>query len=473
MVATMFAVLDPSWRLPIGVLVIFVAILAVARRIDVRLVLFAAALFLGALAGHVDIIVRKFFNTFSDERFVVPICTAMGFSYVLRFTGCDQDLVRLLARPLVRLRLILLPGTVIVGFLVNMPVVSQASTALAIGPVIIPILRSAHIPATVIGASLLLGCSIGGELFNPGAPELRTTVNESRRAAQAAGLTDLTFDTARCIERLKPLSLLGLFVATAMFWRINRRAASTPPAPSDRPPVELPVNYFRAAVPLIPLAFLAVFAPGVGIIETLASWFPSLGLRQFPTEWLEDSPGQFETRLIGVAMLIGVAAAMAARPHVARYLFEQFFLGAGTGFANIVSVIVAAVCFGKGLELIGIAQLLTDQLATDARVLIVAAGITSLGFAVLCGSGMATTQSLFPFFAASAIELGIDPTHVGAVVSLASAAGRTMSPVAAVNQMCSRLTETDAVELSKRVAVPLLAGVAAIIVAAVLSIPSL
>src|SRR5262245_16591368 len=173
----MWAAID--WQLPLGAFVILAAILAIARQIDVRLVLFSAALLLGAVAGQPDVIVRKFFSTFCDEKFVIPICTAMGFSYVLRQTGCDQHLVRLLVRPLVKVRGLLAPGTVLVGFLIKMPVVSQASTALAIGPVIIPILKAANIPATVIGAALLLGSSIGGELFNPGAPELRTTVTES------------------------------------------------------------------------------------------------------------------------------------------------------------------------------------------------------------------------------------------------------------------------------------------------------
>ena len=71
-------------------------------------------------------------------------------------------------------------------------------------------------------------------------------------------------------------------------------------------------------------------------------------------------------------------------------------------------------------------------------------------------------------FAAAARPLGIDLGLVGAVVSLAVAAGRTMSPVAAVTLMSARLTDTSPLELARRVALPLLAGVVAVVIAAML-----
>src|ERR1700732_2214915 len=155
-----------------GMVVMGLAIYAVIHKIDVRLALTLAALALGCLAGQQQLIVREFLATFSKEKFVVPICSAMGFAYVLRHTGCDQHLVQLLVKPVRRVRLFLVPGTVLVGFLVNVPIISQTSTAVTIGPVLVPLLRAARLPPATIGAALLLGASLGGELLNPGAPEL-------------------------------------------------------------------------------------------------------------------------------------------------------------------------------------------------------------------------------------------------------------------------------------------------------------
>jgi DcuC family C4-dicarboxylate transporter len=72
---------------------------------------------------------------------------------------------------------------------------------------------------------------------------------------------------------------------------------------------------------------------------------------------------------------------------------------------------------------------------------------------------MASTQSLYGFFHDPAVKLGLDPVAIGSLVSLGSAAGRTMSPVAAVVLMCAALTGTNPFTLVKRVAIPLLTGI--------------
>ncbi len=116
-----------------GLVVIAVAVWAIVRRVDVRLALLLAALALGCLAGQVEVIVQKFLIGLTNGQFVIPIGCSLGFVYVLRQAGCDQHLVHLLVRPIRRVRFLLIPGTVIVGVLVNIPVVSQMSTAVLVG----------------------------------------------------------------------------------------------------------------------------------------------------------------------------------------------------------------------------------------------------------------------------------------------------------------------------------------------------
>jgi DcuC family C4-dicarboxylate transporter len=84
-------------------------------------------------------------------------------------------------------------------------------------------------------------------------------------------------------------------------------------------------------------------------------------------------------------------------------------------------------------------------------------------FAVVCGSGMASTASLYGFFHQEGAPAGVNE-DVGALVSIGSAAGRTMSPVAAVAVMCGKLTDSTPWALAGRVAIPLLAGLAVVIV---------
>jgi C4-dicarboxylate transporter, DcuC family len=435
--------------------VIVAAVYAVYRGIDVRLCLILAALTMGALSGDVAPILREFLATFSNEKFVIPICSAMGFAYVLRHTECDRHLVQLLTRPLRSARLFLIPGVVLVGFLVNIPVISQTSTAVCIGAVVVPLMRAAGLSAATIGATMLLGASIGGELLNPGAPELNTVAQRLSNATTTVSSKDV-------VPSIVPLVFPHLAIATAIFWwwsvRIERRTGTTTEPPADAPPPLPKVNVVRAMVPAVPLVLLFLMGPPLNVLTVPEHWIvekpPALGDKKDP---------RFETRLIGAAMVFGVVVAALVTPGKTRGVAKAFFEGAGYGFAEVVSLIVAAVCFGKAVDQIGLAALIGDVIEHTPGLLHPAAGLVPLGFAALSGSGMAATQSLYGFYVEPAHTLYADPKDVGALVSVGAAAGRTMSPVAAVALMCGKLTGTTSFELARRVAPPLLISLAIVI----------
>src|SRR5438552_6532555 len=94
----------------LGLVVIAAAVYAVLRRVDARLALLIAALALGVLGGKPQAVLQKLLATLVSEQFVVPICCAMGFAYVLRHTECDQHLVHLVVDPLRKARTLLIPG---------------------------------------------------------------------------------------------------------------------------------------------------------------------------------------------------------------------------------------------------------------------------------------------------------------------------------------------------------------------------
>jgi DcuC family C4-dicarboxylate transporter len=79
---------------------------------------------------------------------------------------------------------------------------------------------------------------------------------------------------------------------------------------------------------------------------------------------------------------------------------------------------------------------------------------------------MAATQSVYGFFVQPALDHGVDPVQLGAIVSLGAAAGRTMSPVSAVALMGATLSGADVFHIVCRVAVPLLVGLVAVLIAA-------
>jgi DcuC family C4-dicarboxylate transporter len=460
--AAVFALADSAapWQLALGLCVVAGTAWAVARRLEVRLALLGAALVLGLLAGKPQTILGTFLATFADEKFVVPICTALGFAYVLRHAGCDQHLVHLLLRPLRRARALLVPGTVVVGYLVNLPIVSQASTVVTLGPVIIPILRSAGVSPLTTGAALLLGSSIGGELLNPGAPEMQSIVEK----VVANGGDPKVYTQQHCVERILPLSVAGLLSATLLFWALSLRLDRVEtPAPTAEEGKPFQVNLGKALVPLLPLVLLYVTGPPLELLKVPENWLVQA----------EEGAGRYQSRLVGAAMLLGAACAALTAPRTITAAAAAFCEGAGYGFRHIISLIVVANCFGRGIREIGLAGVVGEFIRSYPGWLIPAAGVLPLSFALLCGSGMATTQSLYGFFAEPAVVAGVDPTHVGAVVAITAAAGRTMSPVAAVTLIVAGLTSTTPLDLVRRVALPLLAAAVTVIALAMMLAPPL
>ena len=62
------------------------------------------------------------------NRGLVPtIVTVMGFGYVMTFTKCSGHLVNLLVKPLARVPVIVIPGAVIITWLLNIVLPSAAA----------------------------------------------------------------------------------------------------------------------------------------------------------------------------------------------------------------------------------------------------------------------------------------------------------------------------------------------------------
>src|SRR4051794_35183438 len=203
--------------IPAALVVVILGGFFLFRRADVRLVLMlaAAALFLvratqPEVAGARWNAFAQFFSEFAKQMVspasVIPICSAMGFAYVCKLTGCDAHLVHLLCTPLRYVRWLLIPGGIAIAFFVNSAIVSQTSTVSVVGPVLIPLLIGAGVSRQTAGALLLLGGSMGGELLNPAAVEVAAI-------SKVTGVNNLEI-----IRHLLPYNLLASGTAMIVFW---------------------------------------------------------------------------------------------------------------------------------------------------------------------------------------------------------------------------------------------------------------
>ena len=436
-----------TWTAGAGLCILAVTLFALFRGYEVRLILLLAALALAALTQQFEKIVIVFFQGLADATSIVPICSAMGFAFVLKAFGCDRHLVQALSRPLFYARWLVIPGTIVIGFLVNITIISQTSTSLAVGTVLIPLLRSLGLPGIIVGSALLLGASLGGELLNPGAPEL-----------VAIG-AKLDIKSTILPAYIRDVIFIHLGVAIAVYLWLNRQSRPGQEGEGSAVPLQKanieaePIRWLSAIVPVVPIVLLFIFGPPFNLFSWPESWLMNKG----------EATGLYSPRLIGLAMLCGCVVACLAVPRQSGSVARHFFEGAGYGYIHIISLIVIAKCFSEGIKLSGITDVIGHLAEAVPILLLPLAAILPAMLAFLSGSGIGATQGLYPLLADVALKQGVDPIHVGVLACIGAAAGRTMSIVAAVTIMCSQLTETKPVELSRKVVPPLCAGLLVLI----------
>jgi DcuC family C4-dicarboxylate transporter len=413
----------------LALLIIAAAIAAMVKRVDVRLVLLVAGLLMALAAGQ-PLAIADTFTRGMVAAMVAPICAAMGFAAIMSATGCDRHLVGLLLLPLRRFRALVLPGGILVAYLVNMAVPSQTSTAAALGPILVPLLVASGYSPVVSGAALILGASFGGDLLNPGAQDVQALAGVVALDAQALS------------ARVIPAGIAGALVAASVFAALNR-AGDAPPeaAPED----SFRVDALRAAIPLVPIALLLLAYAG----------FP-------PLDWLLATPPGDEWRMLANAlpvvraMLIGASLAVVVAWREVQALTRSFFEGMGAAYASIISLTITAQCFGAGIAAVGLAEaLLAAARAAGALTLLSVAFPWSL--AALSGSG---SGPILAFAQTFLVQFGTGPETVklAALACFGGAFGRTMSPVSAVVVYSAGLVGVSPIALIRRFLPALLAG---------------
>jgi DcuC family C4-dicarboxylate transporter len=403
-------------------LVLLVAMLLVARGVDVRLVLFAAGLALATLAARPWVVFDAFLRTVGDGKIVGPICSAMGFAWVLRVSGSDRELARFLIRPIRRVKWLLVPGGCAAGFITNMAITSQTASAAAVGPILVPIMLAAGWHPILVAATLVLGCSAGGNLYNPGEADIVTV-----QSATGAPLVLV-------LERVFAPELAGFATAVVAFTILCRRTPRETvevPLALD-PDLERRIQVGKALLPMLPIALLLILQPRFALVPALLARYP------------EGLP-------VSHAMLFSTLVAMLVHRHEVGAQTRAFFEGMGFGFVHVISLIITASCLIAGMEAVGLVAALVGLVSGADFSAKLFSGLIPWALAVLSGSGtapsVAFSKAVLPALSAVDLDAAID---VGLLGAIGATFGRTMSPVAAVVIFTSTLVGCTPLQIVKR-----------------------
>lgn len=409
----------------LGAIIVLLTFAAIIKKFETRLVLFLSGVAMAALSGNPMAAITAFSAAMVNSGLVPVICTVMGFAFVMKLTKCDAHLVHLLAGALGRFRIILIPGTVIVTFLINIALPSAAGCGAAVGAIMIPTLIGSGINPVMAACAVLAGT--WGSVFNPGSAHVPFIAK--------LGNTDVM----TVIAGHTMASIIGVVVIAVMLTIIARflkedGSGETGSGMAAKTDVDFKVSYLKAIVPIIPLLLLVLGSKQIKLLPEIS---------------------------VPAAMLIGTALGFAVTLTKVDEISKQFFDGMGNAYGNVIGIIIAAAVFTKGMELIGLTAALITAMKSSEAIARLAATFGPFIIAVLGGSGDAATLAFNGAITPHAAQFGFGILPMGSQAFIAGALGRSMSPVAGVAIVCAGLAQVNPIEMAKRNAGPMI--VAAVI----------
>ena len=406
-----------------GILVILTFVLIV-KKIEARLVLFAAGLLMCLIGGVPGDVMTAFTKAMVNNSLVPTICTVMGFSYVMKLTECDQHLVHSISGVLNKGRALLVPLAFFLTWWISLAIPSASGCAAAVGSILIPTLIAAGVHPAMAGAVVLAGT--WGSAISPGNAH-------NPFVADLAGTDMMTV-----IINETPASVLASLACVAVptayaFWQKEGASAERQQAAAGAPGSGKRVNPLRAIVPLVPLFLLILGSKQVAVLPEIS---------------------------VPLSMLIGVALGLLVTWSDAQQVCRNFFDGMGSAYGSVIGLIVCASVFTAGISAVGLTGALTDIMKGSQSAAAAAGTFGPFFIAVISGSGDAAAFAFNGAVTPFAAQFGLSVMDLGSLAQIAGAMGRSMSPVAGAAIICVGLAKVNPMELAKRNAVPCVAAAA-------------
>ena len=418
-----------------GALIVLITFAAILKNLEARMVLILSGAAMAMIAGIAGVegcfdgAMQAFISQLINESLVPTICACMGFSAVMEYTKCSSNLVYLLTRPLRKVRFAVVPGAILITWLINIVVMSAAGCAATVRTLLVPMMLGLGVHPATAAACILIGT--WGNVMNPG-QSFNVQVGE---LASMTGLEVVSSFTVVAVIALAASIVLLTVIDITLVKKGNKQGAAyaAEPGSADREAVKsapVKINYFKALIPATPIIFLLLGNAGVLPNFDITVWMLSCSV---------------------LGLLLDVR-------HVQDGV-KQFFNGVGNSYRDIITLMAAASVFTFGMNAVGLTGALVDVMKNSTAIARLGAGFGPFIIAALSGSGNAAAIAFNTSITPHAADLGYAVEAMGSVAQIAAAIGRSASPVAGVTIICAKMAGVSPMDVVKRSILPMLAAV--------------
>ena len=386
---------------------------------------------------------------------IKAICASMGFAFVMKFTGCDRALIRLLTRPLGNLGFLLIPIVVALTYFINIAIPSAAGCSAAVGATMIPLLMAAGIKPEMAGAAVFAG-TFGGVL-SPGSAHnvfVADMVKAHNPSYTVQDVIAVQFSSAitALIVVLIVISITAI-VCKDYTRGVNYLAqreggasstASSPAASADGSNLDAQpqkLNVLHALMPLVPLVILIIGGTSKLNAISFLKW-TKMGVAE--------------------AMLLGAIVTIAVTLTNPQKITKEFFKGMGSAYADIIGIIIAAGVFVAGLSACGAIDFVIEWLKNEQGYVKFGGTFVPFFMGVVTGSGDAAAMAFNTAVTVHADQLGFAQDKLGMAVAISGALGRSASPIAGGCIVCAGLAMVSPIQIAKRTALGMFLSVCVI-----------
>lgn len=430
-----------TFRIILAIVGLIVAIYLLIKKRDTKTVLIGVGLVLCVLCLNPLGALNAFTASMTKAALIKAICASMGFAFVMKYTGCDRQFVLMLTKPLRNVGFILIPLAVAITFFINIAIPSAAGCAAAVGATMIPLLMSAGVRPEMAASAVF--CGTFGSLLSPGLSHnamVTAFVQKTNPAYTIPDVIQVQFPSAMAALAVAVvgISMMALFLKDFQKGTNFNLANNTDKKSSNASDEK--INFLHAIMPIIPLLILVI-----GGVYTATH--PELKGMSVKPYWVS-----FITMGVAEAMLLGAVITIIVTLTNPEKITKEFFSGMGSGYANIMGIIIAAGVFVAGLKACGAIDLVIEWLKNEKDYAIYGGTFIPFLMGLITGSGDAATMAFNEAITSRALELGFEQDKLGMAATIAGALGRTCSPIAGAAIVCAGIAGINPVEMVKRTA---------------------